>query len=51
MDDVYAQMVARWPSSIVARTEIKKFTGGAISPKTLANKDSNARGQACNSAI
>ena len=44
MDDVYAQMAARWPSSIVAKTEIRKLTGGAISPKTLANKDSKGVG-------
>lgn len=44
MDDVYAQMAAKWPSTIVARSEIKKFTGGAISPKTLANKDSKGIG-------
>ncbi len=44
MDDIYSEMVARWPSPIVARAEIKKFTGGGISSKTLANADSNGTG-------
>ena len=34
----------RWPSSMVARTEIEKFTGGLISEKYLANLDSQGRG-------
>ncbi|MBN2134980.1 MAG: hypothetical protein JW737_04570 [Acidobacteria bacterium] len=28
-----------WPSAIVAREEISKFTGGAISERTMANLD------------
>lgn len=43
-EDVYQKMEAKWPSSIVARSEIKKFTGGGISPKTVANADSIGRG-------
>lgn len=43
-NDIYAEMAARWPSAIVARSEIKKFTGGGISSKTLANADSNGTG-------
>lgn len=43
-NDVFDQMAARWPSSIVARAEVKKFTGGGISPKTLANADSKGTG-------
>ncbi len=33
-------MASHWPSTLVARSEVKKFTGGAISGKTLANFDS-----------
>lgn len=44
MNDIYNEMAARWPSSIVARAEVKKFTGGGISPKTLANADSKGIG-------
>lgn len=30
----------KWPSSIVARSEVPKFTGGSIKNRTMANKDS-----------
>ncbi len=43
-DKIYDQMATRWPSSVVARAEVKKFTGGAISPKTIANADSLGKG-------
>jgi len=39
-----AHLAARWPSTIVARRKIGDFTGGAISPKTLANLDSAGEG-------
>ena len=34
----------RWPSSIVARGEIEKFSGGIINRQTLANLDSAGKG-------
>jgi hypothetical protein len=34
----------KWPSSIVARQEAKKFSGGIISEKSLANMDSKGEG-------
>jgi hypothetical protein len=37
-------MASHWPSSVVARSEVKKFSGGGISPKTLANADSAGTG-------
>lgn len=43
-DDIFSEMAARWPSSVVARAEIKNFTGGGISSKTLANADSKGIG-------
>jgi hypothetical protein len=36
----------KWPSSFVARQEAKKFSGGIISEKTLANLDSQGIGPA-----
>lgn len=33
-----------WPSSLVARSEIHKFTGGVIKPKTMSNLDSTGNG-------
>jgi hypothetical protein len=37
-------MSKKWPSSEVARQEVPKFTGGAISEKYLANLDSQGLG-------
>jgi hypothetical protein len=36
---VLKRMAERWPSSMVARTEIERFTGGIIKEKYLANLD------------
>jgi hypothetical protein len=30
----------KWPSNIVARSEIKQFSGGLLAPGTAANNDS-----------
>ncbi|KUG30023.1 hypothetical protein ASZ90_000089 [hydrocarbon metagenome] len=37
-------MAAVWPSAIVARRMVREFTGGLISPKTMANLDSLGQG-------
>jgi len=37
-------MKEKWPSTIVAREEVRNFTGGAISEKYLANLDSQMKG-------
>ena len=34
----------KWPSSLVARSEIKAFSGGLFSPGTMANADSQGTG-------
>jgi hypothetical protein len=39
MGDIWAEMAARWPSAIVSRQEVGRFSGGAVSPKSLANAD------------
>jgi hypothetical protein len=36
----------KWPSSYVARQEVKQFSGGIISEKYLANLDCQGRGPA-----
>ena len=41
---VFEDMAAKWQSAVVARSEIKTFTGGAISPRTMANLDSMGLG-------
>jgi hypothetical protein len=44
MEAIFRSMAERWPSSMVARTEIERFTGGIISEKYLANLDSAGKG-------
>jgi hypothetical protein len=34
------KMVAKWPSHLVARSQVSKFTGFALSGKSLANLES-----------
>ncbi|MCF8082886.1 MAG: hypothetical protein K9M96_07310 [Deltaproteobacteria bacterium] len=38
--DVFERMKESWPSAVLARTEVSRFTGGLISEKYLANLDS-----------
>jgi hypothetical protein len=40
----FESLAEKWPSSIVARKEVGKFSGGVISPKYLANLDSQGKG-------
>jgi hypothetical protein len=42
----FRSLAERWPSSMVARTEIENFTGGIISEKYIANLDSAGKGPA-----
>ena len=35
---------ARWKSNVVARSQVGEITGGALSPKSLANMDSKGEG-------
>ncbi|MBC8461217.1 MAG: hypothetical protein H8D67_24800 [Deltaproteobacteria bacterium] len=42
--DIFDQMVEQWPSAVVSRGEIERFTGGMISGKYLANLDSQKMG-------
>lgn len=37
MENIFDSMLEKWPSALVAAPEVKKFTGGVISGKTLAN--------------
>jgi len=38
--DIFEQMAEAWGSPVVARTEVKKFSGGVLNSRTLANLDS-----------
>ena len=42
--DALSELSRKWPSPIVARTQIKIFTGGAVAVGTLANADSRGEG-------
>jgi hypothetical protein len=42
--DIFDQMAESWPSEIIARTEIRVFTGGLINPNYIANLDSRGEG-------
>ena len=42
--DVFDEMAKKWPSSIVARSEISKFTGGLFSSGRMRNLDSQGKG-------
>lgn len=32
-------LIKNWPSPIVAREEVGKFSGGLLNPRTMANQD------------
>lgn len=42
--DIFQEMAERWPSAVVARTEMEKFSGGMMSSKYIANLDSQGAG-------
>ena len=43
-EDIWQEMKTRWPSAIVTRQEVGRFSGGAVSPKFLANADCEGTG-------
>lgn len=42
--NTFSNLADKWPSSLVARTEIEHFTGGIISQKYISNLDSQGLG-------
>ena len=42
----FDEMREKWPSEYVARTEVDKFSGGLVNPRTLANYDCLGTGPA-----
>ncbi|MBN1223837.1 MAG: hypothetical protein JXB23_11365 [Candidatus Aminicenantes bacterium] len=42
----FKDLVERWPSAFVSRTDVRKFSGGALTTKSLANHDSLGTGPA-----
>ena len=43
---VFKEMADRWPSTILSRDQVSKFTGGLLSARYLANLDSKGLGPA-----
>lgn len=39
-----SKLAASWPSPLVSRDSVEKFTGGAITQRTIANHDSKGIG-------
>jgi hypothetical protein len=39
-----SKLIQKWPSAYVARSQVSRFTGGLISPGTLANLDCKGLG-------
>lgn len=44
IEKLIESMAEKWPSDVVARKAIAKFSGGTLSPKTMANEDCNGTG-------
>lgn len=44
IENNFEKLKSKWGSAIVARSQIREFTGGAISPGTMANADSQGAG-------
>ena len=42
--DIYEEMKKRWPSNVVVRADVGRFTGGILAPGTTANIDSSGKG-------
>ena len=42
----FKEMADRWPSTILSRDQVSKFTGGLLSARYLANLDSKGLGPA-----
>ena len=40
----FSELAKKWPSAIVARNEIKRFSGGLLTPRYLSNLDSRGEG-------
>ena len=44
--NIFNEMIEKWKSPVVARTEVEVFSGGLIREKYLANLDSAGKGPA-----
>lgn len=42
--DVFERLASAWPSPLVARSEVGRFSGGLLTPRYLANLDCRGEG-------
>lgn len=42
--DIFSELKKKWPSAIVARKEVGKFSGGLLQPRNMSNLDSRGEG-------
>lgn len=42
--NIFQKLKENWPSPIVARHEVDKFSGGLLNPRSMANLDSLKQG-------
>ncbi|VBB42843.1 conserved hypothetical protein [uncultured Desulfatiglans sp.] len=43
---VFDEMVEKWPSAVVARQDVDKFSGGVLTSAYMANLDAKGEGPA-----
>jgi hypothetical protein len=43
-DEIWAELQKSWPSPIIARSEIGKWSGGLLNPRTVRNLDCSGDG-------
>jgi len=37
---IFSLLIEKWPSAVVARSQVGQFSGGVLTPKYMANLDS-----------
>jgi len=40
----FGELKRKWPAPVVSRSEVAKFSGGLLNPRSLANKNSLGTG-------
>ena len=42
--ELFEDLSKSWPSSVVARTQLSKFSGGLLNPRTMSSLDCRGQG-------
>lgn len=43
-NELFEKLKASWPSPLVARSEVSRFSGGLLNSRTMANLDAKGEG-------